>query len=371
MSFYNAWGWVLVPLSYIVALILTAVSIPYLQRFQLMDYPNDRSSHEQPLPRGGGIAIVVIFIAILALFFMDAAPEMAHPLLTLLLAGGLVAAIGLYDDIRPMSPLYRFILYGAVVAASIYSLGAPTIPLGGYTVEAQWAVYALEFLVLLWVLNFFNFMDGIDAIAAIEAIFIALVGGVILAINAPGHSLILPLLCLAAASGGFLVWNYPPARVFMGDVASGFLGLILALIGVITCVDGSMNIWVWFILYGVFFVDATTTLLRHIGRRQSLHIAHRNHAYQRVVLVLQNRWNAEVSSPHSGKRDDVRRRAHQSVSLSVLAINFLWLAPWAFAAAFYPHWAVYATVVALLPLVVLAIKLGAGSKREIQMSLFQ
>ena len=370
MSFYYAWGWLLIPLSYIVSCLLTPASIPCLRRFKMIDHPNERSSHEEPVPRGGGIVILIVFITTFSTLFVFADSDFGQLLLTLLLAGIATAAIGLYDDIKPMPTTFKFSLYAAVVATSIYVLGIPTIPLGSYLIEAQWWVYILEFLVLLWVLNFFNFMDGIDGIAATEAVFIALASCAILAFNTDEHDLVIPLLCIAGASGGFLVWNYPPAEVFMGDVASGFLGLTLALVGVITSIDGSLNIWVWFILYGVFFVDATVTLLRHIARRKSVYIAHRNHAYQRAALVLQNKSRRNPSY-NENKNRTIRAHAHRDVSLTVFAINCLWLAPWAFAASLYPTLAVFFTAAALLPLIALVAALGAGSDRPIETSLLR
>lgn len=369
MTTYTVWGWLLIPASYLIAFLLSTAIIPCLQRLQVMDVPNERSSHQQPVPRAGGIVLVFVFVINTLFLYTFSTPPLADTLLGLLFAGVAVAAVGLYDDIKSMSPSVRFALYSAIVIAGIYALGAPNIPFGNYLIEVQWGVYLLEFVVLLWVLNLFNFMDGIDGIASIEAISITLLGGLIIALHNPDSPMLIPLFSIAAACGGFLIWNYPPAKVFMGDVASGFLGLIPALIGVVSSIEGSTSIWVWFILYGVFFVDATTTLLRHIWRKQSIHIAHCNHAYQRAVIALQNKQTIlqqEDSNKNPVDANAMRATAHRKVSLAVLAINFLWLAPWAVLASFYPNAAVVLTATALLPLVALALKLGAGSAEQVE-----
>ena len=211
---------------------LTGRLIPFLLRYQIMDHPNERSFHTTPIPRGGGLSIVFLFL--LTLPFFAAYGGVAYADMAVLTVAGLVtAAIGIFDDIKGVPVVLRLILHILIVGGCVYFLGTPGVQVGGYMFEpGWWGLYILEFVVLLWVVNFFNFMDGIDMIAGVETVSIALSAGLILLVTAPQHEMIMPLIFLAAATAGFLIWNCAPARVFMGDVASGFLGLILGLIRV-------------------------------------------------------------------------------------------------------------------------------------------
>jgi Fuc2NAc and GlcNAc transferase len=144
---------------------------------------------------------------------------------------------------------------------------------------------------------------------------------------------------LAAATLGFLVWNWPPASIFMGDVGSGFLGFTLAVLGLVASRHSVARIEVWMILSGVFVVDATVTLLRRLVRGDRWFEAHRQHAYQ----YLASRW-----------------KKHLPVTILVCAINLFWLFPWAWIAALYPAYAMWCALAALAPLVIIALLLGAG-----------
>jgi Fuc2NAc and GlcNAc transferase len=194
---------------------------------------------------------------------------------------------------------------------------------------------------LVWVLNLFNFMDGIDGIAGSEAVFIGLGGAALVVVANPDTygTVLGPSLALAAACGGFLVWNWPPAKIFMGDVGSGFIGCVIAILAIAAARENSTALLLWLILGGVFFVDATITLARRVARGESAHEPHRTHAYQ----WLARRWNN-----------------HKTVTLAVIAVNSLWLMPCALAAALYPAWSSWLAILALAPLIGAALLAGAG-----------
>ncbi|HEU0080065.1 MAG TPA: hypothetical protein VFQ76_20630, partial [Longimicrobiaceae bacterium] len=140
----------------------------------------------------------------------------------------------------------------------------------------------LAVVALVWLTNLYNFLDGIDGIAGGEAVAVGGVGGALLW-AAGERGLAAVALVAAAAGAGFLVWNWQPARIFMGDVGSGFLGFLFGALAVASeRVEGPPAL-VWILLLGVFVVDATLTLLRRAGRGERLHEAHRRHAYQRAV----------------------------------------------------------------------------------------
>ncbi len=160
--------------------------------------------------------------------------------------------------------------------------GASRVQLGGVEPLPGYAVDAIAILAIAWVTNLYNFMDGIDGLAAVEAIFVGAAGAIILSL---GHAGGLALLSasLAGAGAGFLIWNRMPARIFMGDVGSGFLGFVFASIAIAAHVTAGVPAALWVILLLVFIGDATLTLFRRIAHGDPWHTAHRLHAYQRLV----------------------------------------------------------------------------------------
>jgi Fuc2NAc and GlcNAc transferase len=223
------------------------------------------------------------------------------------LGGGVVVAgIGFLDDRRSVGAGWRLLSHFVAAAWLIWWLGDGAFPATHSTLG--WGVSGdlLALLFVVWFINLTNFMDGIDGLAGAETASVCL-GVCVLAIfattprSAVGHAVV-----LGSASVGFLCWNWPPAKVFMGDVGSGFLGFMLAAIALQTG-QGSMNLfWGVVLLSGVFVVDATWTLLRRMLRRERFFQAHRSHAYQLAAT---------------------RYGSHRRVVLVVLAINLLWLFP--------------------------------------------
>ena len=304
----------------------------YAHARDLLDHPNERSSHTAPTPRGGGLAIVCAFLAGLVVLY--ALGRVNGMLLAALGGGGFaVAAVGFADDHRELSPRVRLLVHFLAAAWALYWLcGMPPLAVGGGVV-LDGPIWTLAGTVaLVWLLNLYNFMDGIDAIAGAEAVCVALGAAVL------GGSMAWVLL--AAAAGGFLLLNWPPARIFMGDVGSGFLGFALGVLAVDAAAWELVPLASSAILLGVFLVDATVTLFRRWLRRERLSQAHRSHAYQRAAR---------------------RFGGHQPVVLAVVAINLLWLLPWAWVAKTWPAWAMGAVAVALVPLVALAWWMRAGT----------
>jgi Fuc2NAc and GlcNAc transferase len=135
---------------------------------------------------------------------------------------------------------------------------------------------------IVWAINLYNFMDGIDGLAAVEAVSVGTIAGALL-LAAGSTALATVTLLVAAASGGFLGWNWAPARIFMGDVGSGFLGYTFGTLALLSHRSGAVPLTLWLLVMGVFLFDATLTLLRRIARTERWYQAHRSHAYQRLV----------------------------------------------------------------------------------------
>ena len=329
--------------AFLFSALLTGVARRLALARGILDVPNARSSHEAPTPRGGGAAIVLgAQAAWIALGLIGLAPP--HIVIALAGGGAAIAAIGLLDDRFQMSARVRLsVHFAAAWWALVWLNGLPPIQVGEHFVDLGWAGYLLAMPAIVWSLNLFNFMDGIDGIAASEAIFMVC-GGILLALaNGGGHSHSAIGLAFVAACSGFLLWNWPPARIFMGDVGSGFLGYVIAVLAVIEAHESAVALMVWLILGGVFFVDATVTLARRLLRGERLYEAHRTHVYQ----CLARRW-----------------RSHRRVTLAVLGVNVFWLLPMAMFAARSPAYAPLLLATALAPLIVLAIAMGAGASES-------
>lgn len=307
-------------------------------RFGLLDVPNQRSSHTTPVPRTGGLAIVASATG--ALLLLAARGIIGwHTVLAIVPPALLIAAVGLIDDVRGVPVWARLLAQTVAIVWFLIFMGGPP----DFNIEwlednslLKWTVVALA---LIWVVNMFNFMDGIDGLAASEAIFVGAGVMVIEFLTQPlGDSFWVTLVTVAAALG-FLRWNWAPAKVFMGDSGSGFLGFMLGVLSVEAQFDGEMPLAVPIILLAVFLVDATVTLMRRVLRGDKWYAAHRSHAYQRLSRRL---------------------ASHRTVTIGVLVVNAFWLLPLATLAALYPTRAFPLLLVAVVPFVGAALWLGAG-----------
>ncbi len=322
---------------------LTALLRRYALARSLLDVPNARSSHVAPTPRGGGVAIVISFMAGLCVLYGLGWAVTPAVFLALLGAGVAVAVLGFLDDHGHIAARWRLLGHFAAAAWVLYWLGGlPPLTLLGWTLELGWLGTALACVYLVWVLNLYNFMDGIDGIASVEALSVC-VGGALLYVylERPMYAL-LPLL-LAAAVAGFLCWNFPPAKIFMGDAGSGFLGIALGALSLQAAWLAPQLLWCWLILLGVFIVDATLTLLRRLARGDKVYQAHRSHAYQYATRQF-------------GR--------HLPVTLAVWVINLVWLWPLAWWVAAGGLDGVLGVLLAYLPLVALAVYFRAGALEE-------
>ncbi|MEX3772209.1 glycosyltransferase family 4 protein [Pseudomonas sp. MYb118] len=304
----------------------------------LMDMPNMRSSHSVPTPRGGGVAIVLSFLLTLPVLAFWGAVEWSDTW-ALLGAGALVAGVGFLDDHGHIAARWRLLAHFTAAGWALAWIGGmPPVQLAGTAFDLSWLGHILAAFYLVWMLNLYNFMDGIDGIASVEAVCACL--GACLVYGLTGHSglMVAPLL-LVVAVVGFLYWNFPPARIFMGDAGSGFLGLILAVLSLQAAWVDPGLLWVWLILLGVFIVDATFTLGRRLLRGDKVYEAHRSHAYQYASRLY-------------GR--------HLPVTLSVVAINLLWLLPVAACVVWWQLNGLLGLIVAYIPLIVLAVRFHAG-----------
>lgn len=338
--------WLAIAAAVFVATALaTGVMYHYAHAQGMLDRPKARSSHFLVTPRGGGLSIVIVFLsAMLALFFFRQTAVTPPVFYTFSLAASAIAVLGYVDDRVGLSPWSRLTVQAVVVSLSILFLGAPAVPLFGWSLDSAWLLSPLAIVALLWWINLFNFMDGIDGIAGVEALCIALSAAAILFLTEPTYMLMPWIGLLACSVAGFLWWNWPPARIFMGDAASCFVGLMLGLFALRAAAETALNIWCWLILFSAFLLDATVTLLIRIFRGEKIHQAHRQHAYQLLAVYL-SQLNPMVFSSFWS-----RAYAHRGVDLALIAFNALYLFPLALLAASLPEWGLAFALAAMAPM---------------------
>ena len=309
-------------------------------RFSKMDIPNERSSHLTPTPRGGGTAFVATSLIGFLLLLLNNALN-GTELLALCCAGAIVAIAGHLDDRQKISGAtirLGFHALGAIIL--IVGIGFPSqISLFDRTIHTGVTGSILGVLYLVWLLNLFNFMDGTDGIAASEAIFVCVAGAILNFHVLSDINFSAAAVILASCTFGFLLYNWSPAKIFMGDVGSGYLGIAIGGLSLMAAKQQHELLWVWIILLAVFVSDATVTFIRRLLRKQKPHVAHRSHAYQHLAI---------------------RFNSHAKVSLLLLAVNIVWLLPIAFFVANKQLAGTTGVVVAYVPLIVAALVLGAG-----------
>jgi len=270
-------------------------------RLYFLDRPNERSLHTMPTPRMGGLAIIVSFYCGLllswivdvvsnaseALLWQRGIEESSSMMFWILGTALLIGVVSFWNDRVGVLPVIRIIIHGLGAAVIVFIVGLKVdkmaIPFLG-DISLGWIGMPLIILTIMWITNLYNFMDGMDGFAAGMTLmgfgFIGFLSFL------EGHRLLMFCSCLlAAAAAGFLVHNMPPARIFMGDTGSVFLGFMAAVLGLMGIDDGVFDVWTPVLIFSPFIVDATVTLLRRLWRGKKIWQAHRQHYYQRLVLV--------------------------------------------------------------------------------------
>jgi len=257
-------------LSFILTYIIRLITLHH----KILDIPNERSSHTVPTPRGGGLAFVVTwYLGISILFYFD---SIDNHLYFALLCGLLLSGISIIDDLLDIKPFIRlFIQVLTAILACIFLNGINPISISGLVIASKYLLYPLVIIGIVWFINLYNFLDGIDGYASLEAIIILFV-----MFFFTGNSI---CLILIAPVTGFLFWNWPKAKIFMGDIGSTQLGFILIVLGIYFHDKTELSIINWIMLSSLFWFDATLTLFRRWRNKEKITVAHKKHAYQRAV----------------------------------------------------------------------------------------
>ena len=303
----------------------TKYIIAYSLRNRILDIPNERSSHSQPTPRGGGMAFVIAIVLGCVYFYLTERMNSAI-LVPLLIGGGAIACVGWMDDKKGLPARTRFAVHCFAAGIALGSIGIP----GQFPFEGESPVWpflhaAFFFIAILWLTNSYNFMDGIDGLAAGQAISIALPGAFLCQSGSAPFCLL-----VAATVTGFLYWNWPPAKIFMGDVGSGFLGYVFALAWLWEARCNLDDFYIIPILLATFIADSTLTLFWRMWRGEKWYVAHSLHVYQICAKKI----------------------GHGKVTLLYIAVTLFWLTPMAWLTQEFPEYSLFFLLAAYGPLIV-------------------
>lgn len=326
---------ILVATSFFISMILGWIYLRFPPSTDLIVIPNKRSAHLTPTIEGGGLVIILtfgIFLFFGNLFgFLDSGIY-----LSLFFCASLVGIVGFIDDVSEVNPLLRLTSHFVAALLGLYILefNFHEIILFNKTINLGFIGSLLVLVYIVWILNLYNFMDGIDGIASIQVISVCLSFGLICFFRLSEIEIWKMHVLLAGACSGFLFWNFPIARMFLGDTGSGFLGIILAFFSLEASLHEPVLFWSFLILMGVFIVDATFTLIIRLLNFEVLYHGHSNHAYQHAARAV---------------------GSHAKISLLVLSINLFWLSPLAFATAFGQIQGIVGLLIAFIPLLCICI----------------
>jgi UDP-N-acetylmuramyl pentapeptide phosphotransferase/UDP-N-acetylglucosamine-1-phosphate transferase len=264
-------------IGFIVGFVVTRIMVSLAPRFGLLDRPNERSMHTYPVATGGGLGIVLgVSASVGALVLVTRDPPASAGALCI---ASLLLLILIRDEQRAFGWITKLSIQ--LVSAGVVTWGASEVIISvwGNAVPA-WAAIVICFAVLVYSQNVYNFMDGLDGLSALEAV---LVGGILHVLLAPVSAFLSVLsLSISASSLGFLIWNVPPARIFMGDLGAHFLGLLFVWIAISGAREG-IPVHITLLPLGCFIYDSTFTLIRRLLLRESLVQPHRFHLYQRLI----------------------------------------------------------------------------------------
>lgn len=274
-----------IPCILLVSVLVFTIDLALIRSksFRILDHPNARSLHRHTIPRTGGLAILQGILAGLVLSVWVAS-SLSQVILFLLAGLGPLTVVSFFDDRQGVAAKWRILIHLLVaVSLLVANLVPDCLELPGLVLSlASWAAIPLTLLFTVWMINLYNFMDGMDGFAG----GMAVIGFSTLAwLGQADIGFVSVCLTVAAASAGFLVHNFPPAKIFLGDTGSTALGFLAAMCSLWGSKSGLFPFWVAILVFSPFIVDATATLLRRLLRREKVWEAHRTHYYQRLVLL--------------------------------------------------------------------------------------
>jgi Fuc2NAc and GlcNAc transferase len=303
-------------------------------RLGIVAKPNFRTLHESPTPRGGGVVFSILFI--LAIFLIWQYLKLSDNLFLILGVGGFIATLfGFIDDIKNIRARIKLIIQLLLSGWVVYWLYSDSLLLLNLMLIFIAIPACLFFMV--WMMNAYNFMDGVDGMAASGAIFASLALALVLFLTNSSVELMLVFILIATTVGGFIVFNWPPATIFMGDAGSVFLGYIFGSLLLFTVLNNNISIWVWLTVFGYFFADTIVTQIVRVISIKKWYLAHRSHAYQNLARITDS---------------------HLKVTGGVTLYNVIWILPLTIWSTLQPEMEVILAMLAITPALVVAYKYG-------------
>ena len=301
----------------------------YAMKFGIVDIPNHRSSHTKTTPRGGGIVFACLWLLAMGVVgYWNVLPRMECMILSVPL---IVSVVGFLDDCRSVPAIWRLAAYSLAAFLIVWMMhGFDHLNIGIFTLHTTWFINSLVFISILWSTNAYNFMDGLDGLSAVEGSFVFLVGGLFL-LHAGAWVLAALSMYVSVVVMSFLYWNWPPAKLFMGDAGSTFLGCLIMVFALLGQRWYGVPAWWWLGLYAAFLFDASVTLVRRVITGEKWYEAHRSHAVQRLYKAG---WS------------------ERKIMMGLLATNIL-LAIFISTAVIYPAWSHEMILLCVISLIVL------------------
>lgn len=326
-------------LAFLLSLGLTKFLIQFSENLGMVDAPNERSSHIKPTPKGGGLSFSVVFTLISAgiYFFDEGYRSIVSPLL---FGAPVVVGLGWLDDRYQLSASFRLAVHFSV-AVVIYALVTQWFKIDlfiSFLPDIFWVSFLFCIFFISWFINLFNFMDGADGLAASTAIAGSVLMAVITYLHGAQEISILYTL-IAYTVSGFLFFNWQPAKIFMGDTGSYFLGFVFASLALICKVNAQISFYSHLIIFGFFIVDATYTLGMRIVRREKVFNAHKQFGFHKL---MEKSW------------------AHRKISAFYVMVMILWLFPMAHLASVHDDYGFLLVIISYLPLIVFEVYNKAG-----------
>ena len=324
----------------LIAFVLSFLGVYFLKksalRLKIVAIPNERSLHNKVTPRGGGVIIAIVFLVFLLVFYIAKQIMLAEFLV--LFGGGLIMAVtGFLDDILELKASIRFIIQFFAVGWGLYWIGGIPSTVFFERLPILYAIAnAVAVVALVWFINSFNFIDGIDGLSTSSATFFSLsIGGYFLWQGIEPYGSL--LIVLAACSLAFLCFNWPPAKIFLGDAGSNFFGYLFGAMVLITVKNENLTIWTWLIILAYLITDTTTTTFLRLCLVKGWYHTHRSHAYQNLARVLDN---------------------HKFVTCLITGINVFYLLPLAYLSIQYQQYAWQAFAASVIPILAFVLKYG-------------
>lgn len=326
--------------SFLIAYVLEKF---FLKKKLFIDKPSLRKTHKHPVPTAGGISILFSFLVFV--FLLNNFYEFDINLLNVLAIAILpIMIVGLIDDYNEINIYIRLFaqFFSAALIIYFFQIKNNALDVNLYT-QTPYIIIFISIILSVWLMNLFNFMDGIDGYTASQSVFVSFSASIVAYINSPENFLFIILLGLGFSNLGFLLRNWYPAKIFMGDTGSVSIGCIIAFFIFYSASESLISIYTWLILLSIFIADSTYTLIVRIVTKKNILKPHLTHGFH---ILTKNR-NSQLFT-----------------TKCLIILNTLWVLPLAILSNIFMNFHIIITFIAYLPLLMYLIKIGAGLENQ-------